>query len=308
MPGRAWEFESPLSHGSDLWNGARNPSPEQDVESARADPLIDVATDASAVHRDSVYASGRMGVGAYEEAIDLVRSAGHEGVLLRLMGGLAVRALCPTFPPRERDRQDLDFASTSRARPAVTTFLVSRRCSPDEHFNKIHGHKQLFFRSPGGRSIDVAIDRLEMCHVVDFRDRIDRMPLTLDVTDLLLSKLQIVELNEKDAADVLHLLSAYPVRPGDEPGTVGLERFGDVLGNDWGWWRTVTGNLERVRSLVTDDRYQLIPPGAPLDAIEQLNLLEREAQRVPKSRRWRMRALIGERMRWYELPEEESHD
>jgi hypothetical protein len=249
-----------------------------------------------------------MDEGAYEEAIDLVRSAEREGVLLRLMGGLAVRALCQAFPPRERDRQDLDFASTSRARAAVTTFLVARGCSPDEHFNKIHGHKQLFFGSPGGRAIDVVIDRLEMCHAVDFRDRIDRMPLTLDVTDLLLSKLQIVELNEKDAVDVLYLLSAYAVRPGDEPGTVGLERFGEVVGDDWGWWRTVTGNLERIRSLAADDASRLTPLEAPLDAIEQLELLDSEAERVPKSRRWRMRALIGDRMRWYELPEEESHD
>jgi hypothetical protein len=222
-----------------------------------------------------------MDEGAYEEAMDLVRSAGREGVLLRLMGGLAVRALCQAFPPRERDRQDLDFASTSQARAAVTTFLVARGCSPDEHFNKIHGHKQLFFGSPGSRAIDVVIDRLEMCHVVDFRDRIDRMPLTLDVTDLLLSKLQIVELNEKDAADVLQLLSAYPVRPGDEPGTVGLERFGEVVGDDWGWWRTVTGNIERIR-LAANDGGGLIPPGAPLDAGGEIDIDERGAPPVAK--------------------------
>jgi hypothetical protein len=246
--------------------------------------------------------------GAYEEALDLVRSAGREGVLLRMIGGLAVRALCRSFPPRRRERQDLDFASTTRARPAVTTFLAERGCTPDDRFNQVHGHKQLFFESPSGRGIDVLIDRLEMCHVIDFRDRIDRMPLTLDVTDLLLSKLQIVELNEKDAADVVHLLSAYPVRPGDEPGTVGLERFGQILGEDWGWWRTVTANLERIRSLAADDGRRLVPTGALLDPVGQLGALEREAQRVPKSLRWRTRALIGDRVRWYELPEEESHD
>ncbi|MDQ4109146.1 MAG: hypothetical protein M3138_10120, partial [Actinomycetota bacterium] len=77
---------------------------------------------------------------------------------------------------------------------------------------------------------------------------------------------------------------------------------------DWGWWRTVTGNLERIRPFAANDGRGLIPPGAPLDAVEQLDLLEREAERAPKSRRWRMRALIGERVRWYELPEVESHD
>lgn len=249
-----------------------------------------------------------MDEGAFREALDLVRAAEREGVALRLMGGLAVRVLCEAFPPPERARQDVDLASTSRARASLTAFLIERGCVPDEHFNRIHGHKQLYFRSPGGRAVDVALDRLEMCHVVDFRDRLDRMPLTLDVTDLLLTKLQIVELNEKDVADVLHLLSAYPVRPGDEPGTVGLGRFGEVVANDWGWWRTVTGNLERIRSLATADGRGLMPSGAPLDGVGQVQTLLQEAERVPKSRRWRLRALVGERVRWYELPEEESHD
>jgi len=244
--------------------------------------------------------------GAFEEALDLVRAAEREDVTLRLVGGLAVRALCPAFPPRRRDRQDLDLASTSGGRGHLTTFLVDRGCVPDEHFNRIHGHKQLYFRSPSGRSIDVLIDRLEMCHIVDFHDRLARMPLTLDVTDLLLTKLQIVELNEKDASDVLYLMSAFPVRPGDEPGTIGLGRFGGIVGGDWGWWRTATGNLERIRSLVATGRPTL-PPEALFDAEEQARTLEQEADRVPKTPRWRLRSLIGERVRWYEIPEEETH-
>lgn len=246
--------------------------------------------------------------GAFEEAIDLVRAAQRERVPLRLVGGLAVRVLCPAFPARTHERQDLDLASTSSARGSVAAFLEGRGCTPDEHFNRIHGHKQLYFRSPSGRAIDVLIDRLEMCHIVDFRDRLDRMPLTLDVTDLLMTKLQIVELNEKDATDVLALLSAYPVRPGDEPGTIGLARFERFMGDDWGWWRTVTNNLERIRALASGDGRRLIPSDPPLDAVEQIAELQREADRVPKSRRWRLRSLIGERVRWYELPEEEAHE
>jgi hypothetical protein len=244
----------------------------------------------------------------FDEALELVQAAQRERVTLKLIGGLAVRALCPSFPPRRPDRQDLDFASASAGRAAVTSFLAARGFDPDDHFNQIHGHKQLYFRSPAGRSVDVLIDRLEMCHALDFRDRLDRMPLTIDVTDLLLTKLQIVELNEKDAADVIHLLAAYPVRPGDGSGTIGLTRFGDIVGDDWGWWRTVTGNLEWIRSLATDDGGSLVPPSPPCDPVDQLRVLLTEAERVPKSRRWRLRSLIGERVRWYELPEEESHD
>jgi hypothetical protein len=244
----------------------------------------------------------------FDEALELVRASQRERVTLKLIGGLAVRALCPSFVPRRYDRQDLDFASTSGARAAVTPFLTARGFEPDDHFNQIHGHKQLYFRSSAGRSVDVLIDRLEMCHVLEFRDRLDRMPLTLDVTDLLLTKLQIVEMNAKDAADAIQLLAAYPVRDGDEPGTIGLIRFGAIVGNDWGWWRTVTGSLERIRSLATADGGALVPPDAPFDPIEQLGALLTEAERVPKSPRWRLRSLIGERVRWYELPEEEPHD
>jgi hypothetical protein len=244
----------------------------------------------------------------FDQALELVHAAQRERVTLRLIGGLAVRALCPSFPPRRHDRQDLDFASTSAGRAAVTPFMAARDFEPDEHFNQIHGHKQLYFRSSAGRSVDVLIDRLEMCHVLDFRDRLDRMPLTLDVTDLLLTKLQIVELNEKDAADVLQLLGGYPVHDGDAPGTIGLARFGEIVGDDWGWWRTVTGNLERIRALATSDGGSLVPPDPPFDPVEQLGALLTEAERLPKSRRWRLRSLIGERVRWYELPEEEAHD
>jgi hypothetical protein len=244
----------------------------------------------------------------FDEGLELARAAQRDRVTLKLIGGLAVRALCPAFSPRRHDRQDLDFASTSGGRTAVTSFLAAKGFEPDEHFNQIHGHKQLYFRSSVGRSVDVLIDRLEMCHVLDFRDRLDRMPLTLDVTDLMLTKLQIVELNEKDAADVLQLLAAYPVRDGDEPGTIGLARFGRVVGNDWGWWRTVTGNLEWIRSLATRDGGSLVPPDPPFEPVEQLAALQAEAERVPKSSRWRLRSLIGERVRWYELPEEEPHD
>jgi hypothetical protein len=223
------------------------------------------------------------------------------------MGGLAVRALCEAFPPRERDRQDLDFASTSQARRAVTTFLVARGCSPDEHFNRIHGHKQLFFGSPRGRAIDVVIDRLEMCHVVDFRDRIDRMPLTLDVTDLLLSKLQIVELNAKDVHDLLHLLSGFEVRPGDEPASIGLDRIGRIVADDWGWWRTVTMNLDKLAALADGEHADLVPEARRYEPAEQARALRGCCEEVPKPLRWKIRAKVGDRVQWYQLPEEVGH-
>jgi hypothetical protein len=240
--------------------------------------------------------------------IDLIAAASEEGVPLRLIGGLAVRYLCPSFPPRSREDQDVDLASVSRARSRLTAVLASHGYVPDKEFNALYGHKQMYFRSSDeGWALDVVLDRLDMCHVLDFRDRIERMPFTLDVMDLLLSKLQIVEINEKDLQDVLYLLAAFPVEEGDEPGTIGPVRLCDIVCHDWGWWRTITGNLDRITSLSPEDRAHLIPPGAPFDPVEQAARLRREAEETPKTLRWKLRSKVGERVQWYELPEEVAH-
>jgi hypothetical protein len=243
-----------------------------------------------------------------DRALDVITAASDRGVPVRLLGGLAVRYLCPSFPPRLRKDQDLDLASVSRARTDLTSVLAKKGFVPDNQFNALHGHRQMYFRSSdGGWTMDVMLDRLDMCHVLDFRDRIERMPVTLDVTDLLLSKLQIVEINEKDLQDAIYLLSAFPVGHTDEPGTIGPARLCAIVCEDWGWWRTVTGNLDRLMALSEDDLGRLVPLDPPFDPVEQARTLRQRAEETPKTLRWRLRAKIGERMRWYELPEEVAH-
>lgn len=249
-----------------------------------------------------------MATDAFELARAVVGAAAERGVPLRLLGGQAVRLLTPDFPPRERAGQDLDLASVSSAKARVEALLAELGFEGDRRFNALHGHKQLYFVGSGGApAVDVIMDRLQMCHVLEFRDRIDRMPLTLDVADLLLSKLQVVQLNEKDVHDIGYLLAAFEVREGDEPGTIGLARIGGVVADDWGWWRTVTRNLDRVAELLRGELARLVPAGAPFDPVEQALALRRHADEVPKTLRWKLRARVGERVRWYELPEEVDH-
>ncbi|HET6747671.1 MAG TPA: hypothetical protein VFL71_00295 [Actinomycetes bacterium] len=249
-----------------------------------------------------------MPAGAFAAAVQTVEAANREEVPLKLLGGQAVRYLTPDFPPRQRDDQDMDFASVSKAKRAVMALLGGLGFEGDRRFNTMHGHKQMYFRSPvDGATADVIMDRLQMCHVLEFGDRIDRLPFTLDVTDLLLSKLQVVEQNEKDVQDIVYLLAAHEVREGDEPGTVGLARFAKVLAEDWGWWRTATGNLDRVVELVRGDLARLVPRGAGYDPVEQAVVLRDHAQSMPKTLKWKLRARLGERVQWYEVPEEVAH-
>jgi hypothetical protein len=239
------------------------------------------------------------------EALSLARKAHDAKLGLKLLGGLAVRVLCPEFTPRLRRDQDIDYACVSKERKKVADFLAGNGCEPDRRFNNLNGDRQMYFTAPSGRPIDVMVDRLTMCHTLDLRPGFDRLPYTIDAIDVLLSKLQIVELNEKDARDIVHLLSALPVG-GGAPGSLDTERYAKLLGSDWGWWRTVTKNLEKLPGLIAENP-GLVPAGAPADPLAGVRKLAEVAAQAPKSVKWKLRANVGERVRWYELPEEVAH-
>jgi hypothetical protein len=247
------------------------------------------------------------------DALRIVRGAVDGGIGLKLLGGLGVRIVCPDYPPRLRRDQDIDFACLSKERKAVSAYLEQAGCQGDRRFNNLNGDRQMYFTAPSGRPIDVMVDRLTMCHTLDFRPSFRKLPYTVDVVDLLLSKLQIVELNEKDARDIVQLLSCMPIAaPGassaasDGQLAIDSDRFLSVLASDWGWWRTVTGNLDKLPGLLSE-RPHLAQPGMPFDPARQALQLRQLAESTPKSMKWKMRASIGDKVRWYELPEEVGH-
>jgi len=239
------------------------------------------------------------------EALGLAQAAAEAGLGLKLLGGLAVRVLCPDFPPRLRRGQDMDFACLGKGRKDVAAWLADQGCVPDRRFNNLNGDRQMYFNAPSGRPVDVMVDRLTMCHTLDFRPSFGRLPFTVDSVDVLLSKLQIIELNEKDARDIVQLLSCLPVGAG-AAAAIDTDRFGKVLGADWGWWRTVTGNLDKLPSLLAETP-ALACAGAEYDPVAQARQLREVADSAPKGMKWKMRARVGDGMRWYELPEEVAH-
>jgi len=250
------------------------------------------------------------------EAVALVDGAARAGLKVRLLGGLGVRVLCPDFPPRLRAGQDMDLACASKGRRDVAAYLERSGCVPDKAFNALNGDRQMYFTAPSGRPIDVMVDRLVMCHTLDFRPSFGNSSLTLDPAELLLSKLQIFELNAKDARDITHLLSGVPIGgktpapAGDAPFIdapfIDKGRFCEVLAADWGWWRTTTGNLDKLPALLAENP-EMVPPQPRFDATEQAARLLDAAKSVPKSMKWKLRANVGDRVRWYELPEEVAH-
>ena len=211
------------------------------------------------------------------EAMVLVRGAADAGHRLKILGGLGVRVLCPDFPPRQRAGQDIDLACQGKTWRKVAEHLEQAGCEPDKRFNNLNGHQQMYFNAPSGRPIDVMVDRLSMCHTLDFRLSFGSASPTLDPADLLLSKLQIVELNAKDAHDIIHLLSGVRVGPDSTRPFIDPDRFGSVLSGDWGWWRTVTGSLAKLPDLLAEQP-GLAPPYPRFDPLTQAKQLSEVAE------------------------------
>ena len=120
------------------------------------------------------------------EALALVRGASEAGHQLKILGGLGVRVLCPDFPPRLRAGQDIDLACLSKNRRKIADHLEGAGCEPDKRFNNLNGDRQMYFTAPSGRPIDVMVDRLSMCHTLDFKASFGSSSLTLDPADLIL--------------------------------------------------------------------------------------------------------------------------
>jgi hypothetical protein len=256
------------------------------------------------------------------EALRIVDVANREGLLLRLMGGMAVRAHAPEWTHRTRRREvDLDFATRGKDRKAVFALLEREGYTPDKRHNALFGqHQGYFVDEAHRRPVDVLVDKLEMCHRFEFGDRLGKSTPTLPVAELLLSKLQIVKINKKDVLDALILLAEHPLGQDDGEvdstkglSAVSLPRILSFTSNDWGWWRTVTGNLDKLQQYLDTD---FVPEDVDIggerevlfDPRAQVAALRAAIDAAPKSTRWKLRSTVGERQQWYVEPEEVGHN
>lgn len=243
-----------------------------------------------------------------EEARRIIGASRDAGATLRAIGGVAVALVAPTIGRLEprRTYHDIDLVAPAGA-AAINRVMTSLGYEPAREFNTLNGSERLLFHDAGGRRIDVFIDTLRMCHELPFRDRLGSAawPWTLPPADLLLSKLQIVEQTDRDVQDVLALLADHELVESDRLG-IQLPHLRQVCGTDWGWWRTVNDNLERViaRWIEPTAAGESAPVRARTRALERARALRAAMAECPKSRGWRARAAVGTRIRWYDLPEE----
>ena len=237
------------------------------------------------------------------EAERLLALAQEQQVTVRLLGGVAVRLRGPEPPPAPfaRDYLDLDFVTPKNGSRSAQRLFAAAGYAPQVSFNALNSQERLlFFDDAHGRQIDVFVGQFRMCHAIPFGDRIALEQRTIPLAELLLTKLQVVELNEKDVRDALFLFHEHDVGNSDGE-MVNADRIASLLGGDWGLWRTITANLvycsERCEALE-------LPETDTHEICRRIEVLLERIEAEPKSRAWRLRAKVGERKRWYDLPEE----
>jgi hypothetical protein len=257
-----------------------------------------------------------------DEGSSIAAEVAAAGLPARLLGGVAFWLRCPSVRsgPFARDYADLDFAVSKPASQRFRAILEGRGYLPDKFFNGLHGATRLYYGAPDGQwSVDIVIDELTMSHRLDLRGQLDGPGPTLSPADLLLTKLQVWEINRKDLGDAACLLADHGLAadPGGAstggastggastagPDEISLARVTAVLGTDWGFCHTAERNLGKVAELAATEPV----PGAGHDVAAQAGAIQAAIEAAPKSRSWRLRSRIGERVKWYETPEEVRH-
>ncbi|MBA3688735.1 MAG: nucleotidyltransferase family protein [Chloroflexi bacterium] len=228
-----------------------------------------------------------------DEGVAIVERARAEGIEARLLGGLGIlhHGAGLLALGGSRAINDIDLIVPTGQHRQVARLLVAGGYAPEERFNALNGHRRMVFHGADW-DLDVLVGLFEMCHRIDMSSSFVLDFPTLTVTDLLLTKLQIVKLNAKDAGDIVDLLASHELGegPGDQ---VDLARLRDLVRDDWGLWRTITGTLETV-----------IATEPPVPVALRLRALLGALIDAPKSRRWKLRARVGDRVTWYVLPDE----
>lgn len=235
----------------------------------------------------------------YGQALDVVEKANDAGLPMRLLGATAFMNHCPRYAYLYRDfgRQltDVDLMTYSKTSPqAIDEVLAGLGFNALSHYVWHVAYRQIY-ENEDGLHLDVFKDKLEFCHTIDFAGRLEADYPTIPLPEMLLEKLQIVRIAEKDLKDVVILLLEHELGEGADRLDAGAAA--GRLAGDWGFWYTATTNLEKARYYA--ERLEPLDPDERRAAIERLDTLAERIEAEPKTLAWRTRAKVGTRKRWY---------
>ncbi len=241
-----------------------------------------------------------------EEAIRVIENAERKGIILRVIGAVALRIKLPSdlkiFHEEVLDRKlsDIDYASYTKYTVQVRKLFQELGYIWDEAIARIAPFRDIFYDEVNKRHSDVFYDKLIFCHDVDFRGRLELDYPTITLADYALEKLQIVKINEKDIKDLIVLFLGFEVGDNDKE-TINKRYISKILSKDWGFYYTVTSNLTKLSQLL--EHYKLSKEERNIIKSRIDSLLE-AIEKEPKSTSWKIRASIGTKKKWYRDVEE----
>jgi hypothetical protein len=238
----------------------------------------------------------------FEDEVKRITVAAKEADLtLRLLGSLAFQVHCPQFGFLQaalgRAYTDIDFAGYGRQAKQISGLLAGLGYAEErEIFVVTEGSRAIFENPSSGLHVDVFYEKLDFCHVIHWNGRLEADWPTIPLAELLLEKMQIVKINEKDLIDTLMLLLEHPLGESDTE-TINLGYIARLCAADWGLWRTTTMNLNKVKQMA--GAYPQLALKQQAQVAAQVDTLIARLEAEPKPLAWRLRARVGDRIKWY---------
>ncbi len=251
-----------------------------------------------------------------DESLRILKAASEAKVFLKMLGGLAIKvhslneaefsSRLGRSAEKGQEYSDIDFATYYKSREGVKRIMESLGYSKrPSTMSTSASQRQIYFHSKGWFYVDVFWDKLKAAnHPINFRGRLEIDPISIPLADLLLEKLQIVSFSNKDMIDTLLLLKAHDIAAKEGLETISTDRAAHVLSRDWGFWYTVTTNLRGIKEYVK--KMTVLSPQELSGLIAKVDQILSTINSTPKSLRWRLRAVVGTKKKWYNPVETEE--
>jgi hypothetical protein len=236
----------------------------------------------------------------------ILEASQSAGLILRVIGSLAFQMHCSRYGYLQeamgRAYTDIDFAAYRKQAQEIKDLMaVLGYVENQEVFIVSEGSRSIFASNQSGLHVDVFYEKLDFCHLIRWENRLEVDSPTIPLAEMVLEKMQIVKINEKDVIDTIMLLLEHPLGDEDQE-CINIDRIAKLCSTDWGLWRTVTMNLDKVKQLA-QGYDQLIDKHKSLISAQVDKALER-IEDEPKSMAWRLRSRVGERIKWYKEVDE----
>ncbi len=243
------------------------------------------------------------------EAKKIVTVAEDKGVTLRLIGGLAIRIHC--HGPHSihlRTYHDIDVFGLRKEFKGISSVFQKLRYSPNVRFNALYGATRLqFVDRQRNKIVDVFLDKFSMEHTLNFRGRLHLDNFTIPITDLLLTKLQNIKLAAKDAKDIIAIVEDHEVGYSDNQEMLNVNYIAQLCSSDWGLHKTITENLNKMVKFIEEETFSARDKK---ELVSKLETIQRAIKTNKKKLRWKLRSIVGKKIRWYkevEMGEEEMY-